>query len=70
MDAKIKKVETQLQWYDDDEKMVANIKQQQALVEKARQTSQIAINIHFIFPLYRLTLIPPPSQSEQGGCSQ
>ena len=39
-------------------------------VEKARETRRTAINIHFIFPLYRLTVIPPPSQSEQGRGSQ
>ena len=35
-------------------------------MEKARETSQIAINIHFIFLTNPLTLIPSPYQSEGG----
>ena len=38
--------------------------------ERARETSQIAINIHFIFLTNPLTLIPSPYQSEGGTLSQ
>ena len=34
--------------------------------ERARETSQIAINIHFIFPQYRLAVTPPQVQRELG----
>ena len=35
-------------------------------VEKARETSRIAINIHFIFPQYRLAVTPQQVQRELG----